>query len=98
MHTLSHPNIVRLLAVCLSSMPAFLVMEYMPRGDLKRVLSCMRNHTPEQLMQMCLQVARALQYLHSAKYVHRDVAARNVLVDDDDSLKLSDFGLVLRTD
>ncbi|CAF4461094.1 unnamed protein product, partial [Adineta steineri] len=45
------------------------------------------------LVLYCHQLASALSYLESKKFVHRDIAARNVLVSNHESVKLADFGL-----
>ena len=91
---LTHDHIVRLLAVCFRSQPIFFVIEHMPKGDLKQYLIANRARiTLNQQVEMCRQVASALVFLAELKYVHRDIAARNVLVDAIDRVKLSDFGL-----
>ena len=91
---LTHDHIVRLLAVCFTSQPIFIVIEHMPKGDLKQFLIANKAHiTADQQVGMCKQIASALEFLAELKYVHRDIAARNVLVDAADRVKLSDFGL-----
>ena len=45
------------------------------------------------LIMYAYQLSTALSYLESKKFVHRDIAARNVLVSSEDSVKLADFGL-----
>ena len=45
------------------------------------------------LIMYAYQLSTALSYLESKKFVHRDIAARNVLVSSQDSVKLADFGL-----
>jgi hypothetical protein len=84
-----HDRIVRLLGVCFTSEPYFIVLEHMPNGDLKGFLERNKNvYIGEQrkldgmrLLRMCREVASAMTYLAGIKYVHRDLAARNVLVD-----------------
>lgn len=118
MAVLRHPNLVQLLAVNATFLPVLLAMEYCRHGDLLRYLrrqEKLLNTHPEMTLaaictDMALQAARGLDYLHSKLCVHRDVAARNVLVADlpdgaqrspcGVQLKLSDLGLsrVLRTE
>ena len=92
---LDHPNIVRLLAVCLDGLP-LLLMEFMARGDLKGLLAypeqCPRLLDNASKLGICLDLASALQYLEQVGYVHRDIAARNVLVNQQYVLKFGDFG------
>ena len=45
------------------------------------------------LIMYAYQLSTALSYLESKKFVHRDIAARNVLVSSEESVKLADFGL-----
>ncbi len=47
----------------------------------------------DSLILFAFQLSTALSYLESKKFVHRDIAARNVLVSAEDSVKLADFGL-----
>ena len=95
----NHPHIVRLLGVCFKEQPSFIVLEHMSRGDLKQYLreSCQDGQAaptiaPEELLVIARQVASALVYLSEVPYVHRDIAARNVLIDASQCYKLSDFG------
>jgi serine/threonine protein kinase len=93
---LDHPNIVRLLAVCLDGLP-LLLLEYMARGDLKSLLSrpeaCPRLVDSPSKLHVCIDLASALEYLEQLGYVHRDIAARNVLVNNYWIPKFGDFGL-----
>jgi len=47
----------------------------------------------EELGQYCVQAALPILHIHASGYVHRDIAARNYLVSNDNKIKLSDFGL-----
>ena len=96
MRNLSHANIVRLLCVCFTAQPSFIVLEYMPGGDLKGYLTEIRDQNrlpPTEIFRMILDVSCGLAYLSSMKYVHRDIAARNVLIGPNKELKISDFGM-----
>lgn len=84
MKRFDHKNIVKLLGVCLSPEPVFTIMELMIYGDLKTFLLARRHLVnekitddsdihPKKLTMMALDVSRALSYLASQKYVHRDV-------------------------
>ncbi len=88
-------HVVRLLAVCLLSRPNFLVLEYMCNGDLKTYLcGCGRLLSREHLLRLGLDASSGIAYLHEIKLVHRDVAARNVLLDGRFNAKIGDFGLI----
>ena len=94
MSELDHTHIVRLLGAHFKTRPAFIVLEYMAKGDLKQYLtSHVDQLSQSRLLTMCQQVASAMVYLADVKFVHRDIAARNILLDSDEMLKLGDFGM-----
>ncbi|XP_015109781.1 uncharacterized protein LOC107036360 [Diachasma alloeum] len=105
MKRFEHKNIIKLLGVCIKSAPVLTVMEFMLYGDLKTYLLARRHLVNDQnyedsdeisnkrLTAMALDVARALSYLAQLKYVHRDVASRNCLVNAQRVVKLGDFGM-----
>lgn len=105
MKRFEHQNIIKLLGVCLKCEPVLTVMEFMLYGDLKTYLLGRRNLVNDRnyedsneisnkkLTAMALDVARALSYLAQLKYVHRDVASRNCLVNVHRVVKLGDFGM-----
>jgi serine/threonine protein kinase len=77
-------------------------MEHMSNGDLKGFLiknkdtmvDGQRKLNAAVLWQMCIEVSSAIEYLARIKFVHRDIAARNVLVDANECLlrALCSFG------
>ena len=95
-----HENIVKFYGVCFEGEPMYMIFEYMPNGDL---LDFLRQRAPSdgelsQLLSISVQIARGMAYLAEKRYIHRDIAARNVLLgnkSEDNILpaKLSDFGL-----
>ncbi|PIO62201.1 protein tyrosine kinase, partial [Teladorsagia circumcincta] len=93
MKNLRHDNIISLIGVCMDA-PMWLVMEMAPLGELRQYLQSNRaSLSLTSLFLYSLQVARALAYLHERSLVHRDIAARNVLVSTPKCVKLTDFGL-----
>ncbi|XP_076168527.1 uncharacterized protein LOC143147294 isoform X3 [Ptiloglossa arizonensis] len=105
MKRFEHKNIIKLLGVCIKGEPVLTVMEFMLYGDLKTYLLARRHLVNDRnyedsdeisnkkLTAMALDVARALSYLAQLKYVHRDVASRNCLVNAQRVVKLGDFGM-----
>ncbi|XP_078594414.1 uncharacterized protein LOC144872228 [Branchiostoma floridae x Branchiostoma japonicum] len=91
-----HPNIVQLHGIITQSLPRRILLEYAPRGDLLHFLRGCRQDPDTRLsdlLRFAVHVSRALHELESLKIVHRDVAARNVLITEDGVAKLADFGL-----
>eukprot|EP00962_Isochrysis_galbana_P020801 scaffold6107_cov130-Isochrysis_galbana.AAC.10 len=93
---LRHPNVVEYLG-CVVEPPTYcLVLEYCPGGDLYAAL---RRPTPPGLAAGVLRgVAAGMTYLHSRRYIHRDLKSSNVLLDPVGRPKLMDFGLSRRMD
>ncbi|XP_038056830.1 focal adhesion kinase 1-like isoform X2 [Patiria miniata] len=93
MKQFDHPHIIKLIGVC-TEPPIWIVMELAPFGEMRTFL---QEHLSElclsNLILYCYQLSTALSYLESKKFVHRDIAARNVLVVAKDNVKLGDFGL-----
>ncbi|XP_046437098.1 focal adhesion kinase 1-like isoform X5 [Daphnia pulex] len=95
MQQFDHPNIIRLVGVC-SQAPVWIVMELAKYGEMRAYLQKNQARLELDLATLVLfayQLSTALSYLESKKFVHRDIAARNILVSADDCVKLADFGL-----
>ena len=94
MKILSYPKIVHLSAVCTKKMPVYVVFELMKHGNLLRYLHNEgRSLEISQLMTMASNVAEGAAYLEDRSYIHRDIAARNILVGEYLTCKLANFHL-----
>ncbi|XP_046384921.1 focal adhesion kinase 1 [Ischnura elegans] len=93
MQQFDHPHIIKLIGVC-SDSPIWIVMELAKLGEMRAYLqsNAHRLHLATLLL-YTFQLSTALSYLESKKFVHRDIAARNVLVSSHNCVKLADFGL-----
>jgi eukaryotic-like serine/threonine-protein kinase len=74
----------------------YLAMEYLPRGDLKARIQ--RGVSELEALHYVAQIAAALQVVHEAGLVHRDLKPPNVMLRDNDSVALIDFGLARSMD
>ncbi|XP_064542789.1 focal adhesion kinase 1 isoform X5 [Drosophila montana] len=93
MQKFDHPHIIRLIGIC-SLTPIWIVMELAKLGELRAYLKANSERLSHgTLLKYCYQLSTALSYLESKKFVHRDIAARNVLVSTPTCVKLADFGL-----
>ena len=93
MKQFDHQHIIKLIGIC-SDRPVMIVMELAKHGELRSYLQYHRDSLEViTLVLFSYQLSTALSYLESKKFVHRDIAARNVLVSSYDSVKLADFGL-----
>ncbi|XP_062255175.1 focal adhesion kinase 1-like isoform X2 [Platichthys flesus] len=93
MRQFDHPNIVKLMGV-ITENPVWIIMELCTLGELRSFLQ-VRKYSLDlaSLILYSHQLSTALAYLESKRFVHRDIAARNVLVSTVDCVKLGDFGL-----
>ncbi|PIC16000.1 hypothetical protein B9Z55_022760 [Caenorhabditis nigoni] len=92
---LQHSSLIRLYGIV--HQPAMMVFELCEGGSLLDRLRDDKKPIPlvSKLHDYCIQIAKALQFLESKHCVHRDVAARNILLaKDENTVKICDFGLM----
>lgn len=90
---LSHPNLVHLTYADTDGDTYFLVTEYVPGSDLRKMV---RHHGPLTMNEAAViisQAAQGLAHAHSRGMVHRDVKPGNLLITPDGATKLADLGL-----
>ncbi|KAK9677313.1 hypothetical protein RND81_11G135700 [Saponaria officinalis] len=92
MRLVRHPNVVELKEVMASKGRIYFVMEYVKGGELFTKIS--RGRLKEQFARKYFQqLISAIDYCHSRGVSHRDVKPENLLLDENENLKITDFGL-----
>ncbi|MFN0318148.1 MAG: protein kinase domain-containing protein, partial [Burkholderiales bacterium] len=90
---LSHPNIARIYDQGYTATHAFIAMEYIEGGDLRKLMA--QRLAPEIAVAALLQITGALSAVHAKGFIHRDLKPDNVMVRADGTLVLVDFGIAL---
>ncbi|EPS66308.1 hypothetical protein M569_08460, partial [Genlisea aurea] len=97
---LHHRNLVKLIGICVEDRIHCLIYELIPNGSVESHLHGIHKEMSpldwSARIKIALGAARALAYLHedsSPRVIHRDFKASNILLEDDFSPKVSDFGL-----
>src|SRR5215216_6786251 len=92
-----HPNVVPVHGVGVAEGRAYLVMRYVAGSDLRTVVRAEGPLEPQRAAGIAMRLGDALDAIHRAGYVHRDVKPQNVMVDAAGHVYLSDFGLAKQT-
>lgn len=86
----NHPNITKLL----DSFDTFMILEYAPRGDLHDAIQLgIAPVATRDVIDVFMQLISAVEYCHKLGVYHRDIKPENILISEDWSIKLTDFGL-----
>ncbi|KAJ6014288.1 hypothetical protein N7540_008879 [Penicillium herquei] len=95
MRDLKHPNIVQYIDHHEHDRWIYIIMEYVPGGELSTFLQSPGKIPEEMVQTITRQLLRALHYLHQRRITHRDIKPDNILIASLDPLrvKISDFGL-----
>ncbi|XP_043711642.1 CBL-interacting serine/threonine-protein kinase 21-like isoform X2 [Telopea speciosissima] len=93
MKLLHHPSIVRIYEVTATKTKIYIIMEYVPGGQLSDKLSYIQKFDEREARKYFQQLIDAVDYCHSRGVYHRDLKPENLLLDGKGNLKVSDFGL-----
>jgi len=94
--SLDHPNVVPIYDAFDAEGRLAIAMRYVEGTDLKQLLQTEPVLEPTRTLEICTQVAAALDAAHARGLVHRDVKPSNVLLDENEHVYLADFGLSRR--
>jgi predicted ATPase len=89
---LDHPNIVKMLAAIEDEGQHYIVMEYVSGGSLRDLLDETPHLPVDRVLSISLELADALTRAHHLKIIHRDLKPANVLLAEDGTPRLTDFG------
>ncbi|MCX6159174.1 MAG: protein kinase [Ignavibacteriae bacterium] len=98
---LNHPNIITIYDLIEDNSDFYIVMEYIQGDTLDNIMKNMRS--PFQLqraLNIFIQTLKAFDYAHSKGIVHRDIKPSNIILDENDTAKVLDFGIakILQSD
>lgn len=95
---LNHPNVVDVYDVGEYEGHHYIVMEYVRGRTLKQLISQRGALHKEESINIMIQLTSAVQQAHEHNIIHRDIKPQNVLVKDDGTVKITDFGISLAHD
>ncbi|MBC7348525.1 MAG: protein kinase [Candidatus Aminicenantes bacterium] len=89
---LNHPNIVRVLAAEKEKDVFFMVMEYVKGKSLEKILEKEKILEAERAVDIVKQIAYGVDHAHKNKIIHRDLRPSNILISEEGTVKITDFG------
>ena len=92
---LSHPNVVDVYDVGESEGRHYIVMEYVRGRTLKQLIAQRGALHLDEAVDIMLQLTSAVAMAHEKHIIHRDIKPQNVLVKDDGTVKITDFGIAV---
>lgn len=93
--SLSHPNIVEMYDVGEDNGDYYIVMEYVEGRTLKQLLKRRGTLTMSEVIDIMLQVTDGIAHAHASYIIHRDLKPQNIMITDDGSVKITDFGIAM---
>jgi serine/threonine protein kinase len=94
--TLDHPGVMKVLANDDRSR-LYMVMEWVDGRLLRQIMNEQGKLPAERAVRIALRIGEVLEYIHKQGIVHRDLKPDNVMVDDEDRVKLIDFGIAAKS-
>jgi eukaryotic-like serine/threonine-protein kinase len=90
---LQHPNVVSVYDRGAYDGTYYIAMEYLPGRSLKQLIRAEAPLDPIRAIDLTLQILKAARFAHRRGVIHRDLKPHNVIVDDSDNAKVTDFGI-----
>jgi len=95
---LSHTNIVSIYDIGREGDLYFIVMEYMSNGTLENLMERKKELSTGDVIKYGIQICRALDYSHQKRVIHRDIKPQNIMLTEENQLKVVDFGIARAVD
>ena len=93
--SLSHPNIVEMYDVGEDDNNFYIVMEYVEGKNLKQLLKKRKNLNVNEVIDIMLQLTDGIAHAHDSYIIHRDIKPQNILILDNNLIKITDFGIAM---
>lgn len=93
--SLSHPNIVEMYDVGEDDGNYYIVMEYIEGKTLKQLIKKRGSLTLSEALDIMLQLTDGITQAHDSYIIHRDLKPQNILIKDDGTIKITDFGIAV---
>lgn len=94
---LSHPNIVKVFDVSFGDRIQYIVMEYIDGITLKEYIEHQKVINWKEAVHFTVQILEALEHAHEKGVVHRDIKPQNIILLQDGTIKVTDFGIARLT-
>jgi len=92
---LVHPNIVNIFDVGEEDTTPYIVMEYVKGTDLKQYIQNQYPIPYKKAVDIMEQILSGVEYAHQHGVIHRDLKPQNILIDEEEHIKISDFGIAV---